>query len=209
MNSINFRARKIAETKNIYKKVATDIDLYELTKRDNLFLVKLAGSTNFSKLVPDMCEYYQYRWQRVFNYAIESAINPNYRAFIALHNNKPCGIMTCKQDGNNLYLDSICDIPVKGGKRVNYTGSTLFCLLYKIAEELNVKGISLAAVPDGPIDVVSKYLDKGFKIINQNELYTDMFCSKYKIREKLKELLSNISYKTIKKSKDVSLDEFI
>ena len=85
----------------------------------------------------------------------------------------------------------------------------MFCLLYKIAEELNVKGISLAAVPDGPIDVVSKYLDKGFKIINQNELYTDMFCSKYKIREKLKELLSNISYKTIKKSKDVSLDEFI
>lgn len=209
MDNINFKARCIANTSNVYKKAKTHIDIYELSNKDNNFIKKLGASVDYKKLMPELCDYYQFRWQKVFNYAVESALNKENKAYLAVSNNKPCGIMTFYEHGNNIVLDSICDIPQNNGRRVNYTGSTLICLLYQIAQRLNVKGISLSAVTDGPIDVVAKYIQKGFKITEQDEVYTQMYCSKYKFKEKLAELLENISYRSINNTEEVSLDGII
>ena len=38
---VNFKAKHIATTKNIYKNFSTRIDIYELSKRDKPFLEKL------------------------------------------------------------------------------------------------------------------------------------------------------------------------
>lgn len=209
INNPIFKARHIASTKNVYKNITTNIDLYELSKRDKNFLKKLQAEVDCSKRLPNLCEYYRKRWQKVFNYAIDNALNTkDMKTYMAFSKNKPCGIMTVEENGNKLYLDSICDIPDKQGKRVNYTGSTLFCQLFKLADEVKAKAIELSAVPDGAINVVKKYEDKGFKIVNQTEDYVMMECSKFKLREQLVKLLSEISYKPVKNPEEINLNEF-
>ena len=186
-----FRAKHLAVTKNKFKNVTTKIDLYELTSKDKKFLEKLKDSVDFDKSLRDMPEFDRKRWQKVFNYAVESAQNSDSRAYLAVSNSRPCGILSFFDDIKSFYLDAICDIPQPNGKRVNYTGSTLFYQMFKLAEELKIKLIKLSAVIDGPIDV-----------------YVKMSCNKYEIKEQLKKLSSNIQYKTLN-SENKNLEDLI
>ena len=125
-----------------------------------------------------------------------------------MSNSRPCGILSFFDDIKSFYLDAICDIPQPNGKRVNYTGSTLFYQMFKMAEELKIKLIKLSAVIDGPIDVVKKYKEKGFKEIGMDNEYVKMSCNKYEIKEQLKKLSSNIEYKTLN-SENKNLEDLI
>lgn len=80
--------------------------------------------------------------------------------------------------------------------------------MFKLAEELKIKLIKLSAVIDGPIDVVSKYKEKGFKEIGMDNEYVKMSCNKYEIKEQLKKLSSNIQYKTLN-SENKNLEDLI
>jgi len=200
---VSFKAKYIAATKNTYKKAATKIDLYELTPKDRPFLEHLQNDIDFGGL--NMCEFEQKRWAKVLNYGIENAKCKDYKSYLAMHSNKPCGLLTAQENGSSLYLDCICDIPQKG-KRVNYTGSTLFLQLFKLAEELKSKTVDLFAVIDGPIDVVSKYKSKGFKVNGTDGNYFKMSCNKYNIKEQINELSGEIEYKPIKNHHDIDLN---
>lgn len=72
--------------------------------------------------------------------------------------------------------------------------------MFKLAEELKIKLIKLSAVIDGPIDVVSKYKEKGFKEIGMDDEYVKMSCNKYEIKEQLKScpLIYNIKLLILK-----------
>ena len=206
---VNFKAKHIATTKNIYKNFSTRIDIYELSKRDKPFLEKLKKQVNFSEMMPDLCEYSRKRWQKVFDYGIENAKTSDYTSFLAFNNNKPCGILTYLKNGSSIILDCICDIPISKGKRANYIGSTLFCQLFKRSEELKAKSVELSAITDGEFDVISKYKAKGFKETGMQDGYVKMSCNKFRIKEQLSELLSKISYKSIDNSKEINLDDLI
>ena len=91
----------------------------------------------------DIPEFDRKRWQKVFNYAVESAQDAGSKAYLAVSNSRPCGILSFFDDIKSFYLDAICDIPQPNGKRVNYTGSTLFYQMFKLAEELKIKLIKL------------------------------------------------------------------
>ena len=207
--NISFRAMKIASTQNSYHNKTTKIDLYRLSQRDIPSLEEWGNSVKYSELMPKMCEYSQNRWQKVFNYGIESAKDPSCNAFVAISEDKPCGLLTFIEEGKILYLDCICDIPIQKNKKVNYTGSTLFCEIFKFADRIKAKGIELLAVTDGPIDVISKYKAKGFKEVGTDGAYIKMRCNKFKIKEQLNELLSKINYKSIKNSPEVDLRKLI
>lgn len=204
---INFQARQTAVTKNTFKNITTKIDLYELGAGDRNFLEKLKSSVDFDKSLAKIPEFDRKRWQKVFNYTVESAKNRENRAFVAISNSKPCGLLSFYEDAKSLYLDAICDIPQNNGRRINFTGSTLFYQLFKIAEELKVKCINLAAVIDGPIDVITKYKEKGFKETGSEDEYITMTCNKYKIKEQLEKLSSEIQYKAVKNAPNKSLND--
>lgn len=206
---INFKARQTAVTKNMFKSVATRIDLYELGANDKKFLEKLKSSVDFDKNLAQIPEFDRKRWQKVFNYTIESAKNPDNCAFVAISSSKPCGIISFWEDAKSLYLDAICDIPQNNGRRINFTGSTLFYQLFKIAEKLKVKCINLAAVIDGPFDVISKYKEKGFKETGSEGEYITMTCNKYKIKEQLEKLSSEIQYKPVINAPNRNLNDLI
>ena len=206
---VNFKARHIAVTQNKFKNVLTKIDIYELSKRDKNFLENLKQSVNISAMMPELSEYSSKRWQKVFDYGVQNALLPDYKSYIAVTQNKPCCLLTCIKNGNILTLDSICDIPVNKNKRANFAGSTLFCELFKFADELKAKAIELFAVTDGEFDVITKYKGKGFKEVGAQNGYIKMSCNKFKIKEQLSDLLSKITYKPVNKSQEIDLNGLI
>lgn len=84
INNQTFRARHLAVTKNTFKNVTTKIDLYELTSKDKKFLEKLKDSVDFDKSLRDIPEFDRKRWQKVFNYAVESAQDAGSKAYLAV-----------------------------------------------------------------------------------------------------------------------------
>jgi len=199
--STQFKAHKVATTKNTIGKVVTNIDIYKLGREDASFLKKLADSIDFKKLFPKLNEYALDRWNNIFRYCISGALSNINTSYIAFSDNKPCGILTYYPDRNNLFLDGICSIPTQINQKVNLVGKTLFYQIFKDAQENNAKGIVLSAVNNGPFNVVNKYEELGFKKDPTTYPYTKMFCNKHKIADQLKELPFSIQYKTTKDEK--------
>lgn len=208
-NTFNFKAIPIAKTKNTFHGITTKIDLYELTKSDYSFVKELASNVNFKETLNNMDEFGRKRWRKVFDYAIESLQNNENNSIMAFSNNMPCGILSFFDEVRSLYLDVVCAIPQKNGRKINFCGTTLIYQLFKYAESFKVKNISLSAVTDGPFDVISKYESLGFKNLGMENNYVKMSCNQYKIKEKLNELSSVIDYKPIGIKQNVCLEDLI
>ena len=149
---------------------------------------------DFNKLCPQLTKVLQDRWQKVFKYCIAMAQDFDHTSYIAVSDNKPCGILTFVEDQNFL-LDGICAVPNELGKKINLVGKTLFYQIFKDANDAEAKAIDLKAINDGPFDVVDKYEKLGFKReYGMDDEYTNMRCNKHKIATQLRELPFEIDY---------------
>lgn len=204
----NFKAIKIANIKTGINNNISSIDLYQLRREDYGFIQKLAKKINFENTENKISEYYKNRWQKVFKYCIETAFDHFNITYIAISQNKPCGIMTFSNK-HSIFLDGICAIPNEQGEKVPFTGKSLLFELFKVANETSAKSINLNAVPDGTFNPVRKYEELGFKrnATQENE-YIAMECNKYKIQEQLKTLSKDIEYSPYNCEK-TQLDQFI
>lgn len=205
----NFRALKVAETSNTLRRVTTNIDLYKIGAEDKEFLFNLLKKIKYTVLYPKIGEEKAERWQQIFNYSVDRAFNRDNTTYIAIHDNKPCGIMTFEENSVML-LDGICTIPTEVNNKVPGVGKTLFYQLFKDTKEADAKGIVLVAVLDGPFDVVKKYEALGFlqDIPSEVEDYSSMTCNKYKVLEQLKKLSAQIEYNKCNEEK-VNLNQFL
>lgn len=204
-----FKATKIAHTRNNIGKITTSIEIYKLGREDHNFLNKLAKKINFNELFPKLDTYSIERWKHILEYCIKTALNPDNQTFLAVSDNKPCGILSYSNDRNSLYLDGICSIPIEKNKKVNFVGKTLFLQIFKDAKEKNCKSIILDAVNNGPFNVVKKYENLGFKKDRTTFPYTKMVCNKHKIAEQLKELPFIIDYIPHKEEEIVNLNKIL
>lgn len=196
--NLNFKALKIAETRNFLGNKAVQIDLYRLGREDRLFLRKWAEKTDFFQLFPKLDLLALDRWENIFKYCITSAFESENTSYIAMHNNKPCGILTYLKAGNSFYLDGICSIPIEINRKVKNVGKTLFYQIFKDAQEAGARDITLDAVKNGPFNVIEKYEKLKFKKDPTTHPYTKMVCNKHKIAEQLKEFPYEIDYNEIK-----------
>ena len=189
----NFRAIKIAQTKNYVRGEITNIDIFKLTKEDSSLYEKLKEISR-KKLFPSLEKDIQERWQKVFNYCIETMKEHCNTVYLALSENNPCGIMVIDKDcKKNIFLHGISAVPRKDGKKTNLAGQTLLYQLFKTGSQES-KGIKLEAIHNGPVDVVKKYQDLGFTINSESSNYTEMSCNKYKVEEQLKKFAKQIEY---------------
>ncbi len=192
-----FKAIRIAQVKNYLGNTETIIDLYKLTnsQSDLKFInnIKYNKLFDFKHLCSQMHSFDQTRWRRIFDYCI-AKIESGDNAYIAVSENRPCGIMAFFED-KNITLDGICAIPKKNGKKVPLTGKTLFLQLFREAKSKNVKNISLEAVEDGPYNVIKKYEELGFKKQNgEYQGYTSMVSNKYNSNIQIKNLSKELDY---------------
>ena len=207
-NLTNFKATRVATTQNFLRGVTTEIELYRLGKEDRRFLQEWLKRVDFKKLCPNLSKTLQERWQKVFNYCINQAEDINHTSYIAVSDEKPCGILTFVEN-MTYFLDGICAVPNKYGKKTNLVGKTLFYQIFKDAQESRAKGIDLKAINDGPFDVVEKYEALGFKKeYCPTDEYTKMHCNKHKIATQLHELPFDIDYTETEPEK-VNLNSFL
>ena len=206
----NFKAIKVAETRNVITDLFTEVDLYKIYKGDRLFLQKLAELTDYTKLAAHLSEFQQKRWQNIFNYCITKAFLKDNESYVAVSDARVCGIMTYSFEQNNVIkLDGICSIPFDNNKKVKQLRKSMFYQLFTDAKNADVKGISLDAVIDGPFEVVPMYEELGFKKNMNISKYVSMFCNKHKILYQLKELPFFVKYKQFNDENHTNLIQFL
>lgn len=205
-SNTNFQAYKIARVSTELKgRGVSDIDICLLTREDRNFLNKLEKKIDYRTLFPKLSLALQRRWQKVLAYCIACAHDPDNRTYVALHDGKPCGIMTYTED-SSFYLEGLCAIPQEKNKKVPFTGDTLLYQLFKDAFAAGASDIKLKAVTDGPFDVVKKYESRGFKKNPASQTYTEMRCNKHKIKEQLEEYPYTLDYTELEPEK-INLDD--
>lgn len=191
----NFKAIKIASTAKRINGVNNPITIYQLTKDDIPVLKKWANNISYKKLFPNLNQLLQERWQQIFDYCIREIEEDSDGSYLAVSNNKPCGILTYQYDGNGIYIDGICSVPIKENKKVPNVGKALFCQMFNLAHKEKCKKLTLSAVQDGPFDVVKKYEELGFKKDITSYPYAKMACNKYEIKKQYQNLVYEINYK--------------
>ena len=207
----NFRAIKVATTQNTVGKFVTKIDLYKLQKEDKKILESLKSKIDIKKLFPKLDTLALERWQHLFKYCINNFIDSfdDYNTtYLAVKDNKPCGILTYSDKGSEYYLDGICSIPTDTNKKENYVGQTLFLQFFRDLQKENIKKATLSAVNDGPFDVVTKYKKLGFVKDVTTYPYSKMVCNKYKAKEQVKVLSDSIKYTEVTPQK-VNLSDIL
>lgn len=164
--SPNFGAIHLANKKVNFNNIETSIDIYKLQAQDESFIRNLKGTVKLNELMPSMKPYELEIWQKVLNIAIGNTNGSKITSYLALHNNKPCGIMNYRTDENKLFLDTICTFPPEKEKRVPFAGTVLMQTLFEDCIKNGFERIDLYAITNGPFSAVSKYLSMGFKIIS-------------------------------------------
>ena len=190
----NFCAIKVAEVKGSVMPNMPKFDIFKIEENDRVFLSSLKRSVKYKDYFSKMSEAAIARWQKIFNYCIDTAVANENTTYLAFWGKYPCGIMTY-QDESPIILDGICSIPVEKDKKLPFVGKALFYQIFKDAIEADAKGIKLKAVTDGPYDVIKKYEKLGFKKeYTDTAEYVDMSCNKHKVKEQLKEFPFEVDY---------------
>lgn len=196
-NQTNFKAIKVATVQRCLKKQTAPIDIYKLTPKDNNFLDKLLNKINYKELFPNLTEYEQKVWQDIFRYCVFNAQNKHTSSYIAITENKPCGII-CYAKDKITDLIGICAIPTQKCKKTPLIGKTLFYQLFQDTIKNKSKGIQLEAVNDSPINVIQKYMDLGFKKTSSEGRYTKMEINQHRIKDSIAKLNKLINFSETK-----------
>ena len=204
----NFEAKKVAVTRNIYKNKATNIELYELSKQDTSFLNKL-HQVNIADLMPNLDKNTILNWQDMINFTINSAKDSQLKKFVAISNGKPCGIITAQTDNKILNIVGIATIPTGVNKKENYVATTLLFHIFKLANKLKTKLITLEAIKYSPFNLLNKYTKRGFAVKDVGNRYITMTCDRKMFQKQIAALTKEINYKVVNAHKHKSLNTLI
>lgn len=203
----SFSGINIAKSTNCIKNIETNIDLFEITNKDKIFLNKLRNSVKMNELMPDsrITKAEFDRWQEMLNLALDKAQIKDRKCIIAAKDKKPCGIITFHPGQNKYYLDCICTWPIETGKKVTLAGQTLFKQMF--ADFLNSKAniLDLTAILNGPFDTVSKYSKLGFKQIGGENFLVAMRTNRDTTEKTMKKLDNIINTTKSNNNDDINL----
>lgn len=204
----NFTAIHIANTKNIINNVETEIKLYQMSaKHDRHFLNKF--DINMETIMPNLAKYEYNRWHEMLEVAKDNALKPDRISYLAVTQDKPCGIMSFLPGKKNFWLDCICTWPVEYGKKVNLAGTTLFNQLFKVFNENKADKIKLEAITNGPFDTVSKYKNLSFQSLDYSRHKVLMETNSHRVSAKLKTLEELIEYSAIGSAEKENLERYL
>jgi len=146
-----------------FNNIETSIDIYKIQVQDFEFIENLKKSINLKALMPKMNESHLNVWNSILQQAFTKGSRKAGTTYLAAVNNKPCGIMTFKEEKNCLFLDTICTWPVEKEKRAPFAGKALMQTMFQDFMQSKHNMIDLYAIKNGPFNAVSKYLSLGFK----------------------------------------------
>ena len=204
----NFQAIPVAKTINRIGKLETRIDLWELSTKDKAFLKQLEAKVNMHKLMPNIDEASCKRWHEMLEIASEDTISSRTRSYLAVSDNKPCGIISILSGKRKFKVATVCTWPIETGRKVKMAGQTLFYQMFKAFNKSKANEVTLQAIQDGPFDVVSKYQQLGFSIKCKSRL-VDMAADKRSAKNVMSKLSEVIEYEPLEGLKGQNLLEVL
>ena len=143
----SFKAKDFATVLTIAGKTKETLKLYELEYADRTLLEKMSANIDLKKLFSQkkfLTKQLQ-SWHNIIDNAIlMSGFSNPEQAFLAVKNNKPCGIITFQSlPTKEIYLDNLATWPVSKDKKVRFAGQVLVNALFNEAEKCGVKTITL------------------------------------------------------------------
>lgn len=206
-NIPNFKAQKVAKVKNIYQGLTTHIDIYKINESDINFLKKLLKSIDFKRLLPKVSNEEQKLYQDIFKATVFSAMDISNTAYVAFHNNIPCGLFALRP-GKTTSLLELVSIPIDTNKTTNLVGQTLLYQGFLDSNKANANRIQLEAIKNSIGDPVKKYKLWGMKEVYSGEKYVQMECDKTNIQKQLKRFARKINYREVRQ-KNTNIEQFI
>ncbi len=202
-NSPNFGAKLVALKQINFNNIKTSIDIYKLQPQDESFINMLKTTIDLNELMPNMNPCDINNWRAIFNLSINNVNPQKMTSYLALNNNKPCGIINYTNKNNKLFLDTICTFPTEKEKRVLFAGKVLMQTLFEDCIKNGLETINLLAVTNGPFNAVSKYLSLGFKIIGGEDFIHVMRIRKPDIETSLNKLAKFIKTTAVDEEKNL------
>ena len=195
----NYKQNFTPQFKALHIADAGDLSLYKITDlSDKKYIKNLSEKIKIKELMPNLGKDESDRWQEMLEYAVDNAQYPENITYLETHNNKPCGIITFRTENKTTFLDCICTFPTEIGKKVSLAGKTLFYQMFKDIQNIRNSRLELEAITNGPIDVVSKYEDLGFKKTSRVfPTKVVMEINSSKIKETLRKLTELVDYKPV------------
>lgn len=141
--NLNFQALPVAKAvSHIGDK---EVILYKLGMEDVSFANKMLSKINLKKMYPNLLSYDGFHhWNNIISGAVKRISSEN--VFLAVHNKRPCGIISFCQNKNEpekLSLSRLATWPIKENCKVPNAGKMLMLTMFKFAEKNNSKEITL------------------------------------------------------------------
>ena len=183
----SFRGILITKTKNITNGLKTEIDIYRITAKDRPFLNNLVQIADPARLMPKDAQKPGFeRWKEMLFYAAENAFSQEFRSYLAVFQNKPCGIINFKTVNKNTHIESICTWPVKINEKVKFAGKSLLNQALKFHETSGSEKITIDAITNGNPHLPEKYMELGFESVKRGTNTISMEMSKKNAQNLLK-----------------------
>lgn len=209
-NSLNikFNARQIAKTKNLKNGITTHIEILELGKSDIEPLNNSLNKISIRRLYPNLSKEKIDLWENILEFAINNVNSGEMKSFLAIFNNKPCGLMTIQENKKINVIDMVA-IPIAKNKKANLTGHTFFKFLFNRAIEKKASSIELEAVKGSPGNPLKLYKALGFNIIENGDRYVSMSSSIANVKLQKQKMANFIKYASCKHPKSIKLDTYL
>lgn len=143
------------------------VELFKVDEQDKVFLSMMAAKIDLKKLLPEntapqKLKKHAAMIENAIQIACGGATQDNY---LAVHNKKPCGIITYINVSNtDSELEYIATWPESKDSKVKYVGTSLILQMFQNAKSKSIKKISLNVLKDSNIDLLKYYQNLGFYI---------------------------------------------
>ncbi|MBR6099595.1 hypothetical protein IKP85_07595 [bacterium] len=160
------------------KGINSDYKLFDITRKDFVFLNDMYKSVNLKNLVPNLKEKDFDIWNGLLKSAIESSKSTKRKVFIETCDNTPCGILNYSEEEKYLHLNYVIAFPNKPEYRVPCAGQIMMHELFKRFLEGERPFIKMQALKESPYDPISKYLKLGYRMLGGDNYTEEMSINK-------------------------------
>ncbi len=204
--SPNFTGRLVAVATPVINGIEKEIQIYRVGKKDASFLQKILSEIDVEKLMPSMKDRPNLTiWTKLISQAAEDIGKfTKQKAYIAVSEQKPCGIVIVNNNKKQGTLGILASIPTATDELTKGAGSSLITTVLDLAKSKKLSQITLEPLLKGPTDCVGFYKRHNFNFVDPYASAMRIYLQD--IKKTLEKNIIDSGYKKIKKSQETNLE---
>lgn len=205
----SFAGRLVAVAKPVINGIEKEIEIYRVGKKDASFLQKILSEIDVEKLMPSMKDRPNLQiWTKLISQAAEDIGKyAKQKAYIAVSEQKPCGIVIVNNNRKQSTLGILASIPTGRDELTKGTGSSLITTVLDLAKSKKISQITLEPLLKGPTNCVEFYKKHNFNFVDPYASAMRIYLQD--IKKTLEKNITDSNYKKLKKSKERNLENYL